>query len=276
MKIALIGSSGYISGFIIERLRREYEIVRIDKIGETDHYLDLEKPEDFDYDILNDTDYAIFPAAISSPEYDKCWNINVTGTKKFISEALKRNNRVIFFSSDAVFGNHPNDEFDEESYTDASTAYGKMKKAVEDEFKDDKNFKAIRLSYVVSLKDKFTKYALSCLKSGEICEVYDPFYRNCITVSDVLDCIEWLIKNWEDYDHAFLNIAGRDLVGREDIIKELNNVFDNGIKYKVVYPGEAFYSCRPVTARMKSLYLQKYNILPDESFSEKVRKEFSK
>ena len=131
MKIALIGSSGYISGFIIERLRREYEIVRIDKIGETDHYLDLEKPEDFDYDILNDTDYAIFPAAISSPdlcekEYDKCWNINVTGTKKFISEALKRNNRVIFFSSDAVFGNHPNDEFDEESYTDASTAYGKM------------------------------------------------------------------------------------------------------------------------------------------------------
>ena len=281
MKIALVGSSGYISGFIIKRLGRENEIVRIDKIGETDQYLDLEKPDDFDYEILNNTDYVIFPAAISSPdlcekEFGMCWNINVTGTKKFISEAIKRNNRIIFFSSDAVFGNHPDDEFDEESYTDASTAYGRMKKAIEDEFKYEKNFKAIRLSYVVSLKDKFTKYALSCIKNGEVCEVYDPFYRNCITVSDVLNCIEWLIKNWEDYDHTFLNIAGRDLIGREDIIKELNKVFDNGIKYKVVYPGEQFYSCRPVTARMKSLYLQEFNILPDESFSEKVRKEFSK
>jgi len=279
MKIALVGSSGYISSFLIERFKKE-EIIKIDKMGDYDYYLDLEEPNSFDYELFNQVDYLIFPAAISSPdlcekEYEKCWRINVTGTKKVISEALNRGCRTLFFSSDAVFGNHPDEAFDEESVTDASTAYGIMKKAIEDEFKDNKNFKAIRLSYVVSAKDKFTKYALNCLKNNEVCEVFDPFFRNCITISDVLNCIEWLIYNWEDYDHTFLNIAGRDLIGREDIVKELNKIFDNGIEYKVVYPGEDFYKCRPETTRMTSLYLLEYGILPDESFSRKIEKEFS-
>lgn len=281
MRIVLVGSSGYISGFIIKRFADNNQIIRIDKNGDTDYYLDLEKADDFDYEVLNGVDQIIFPAAISSPdlcekEYEMCWRINVEGTSAFISNALKKNIRVLFFSSDAVYGDYPDLVFDENSETKASTAYGKMKKEIEDRFKEDSNFKAIRLSYVVSLKDKFTKYALSCLKSGEVCEVFDPFYRNCITINDVLDCIEYLIDNWNSYKPSFLNIAGTDLVGREDIVKELNKVFDNGIKYKVLYPGDDFYNCRPKITRMKSLYLFDCGILPDESFSEKVKKEFSK
>lgn len=279
MKIALVGSSGYISGFIKERLGKEHQIIKIDQTGEIDHFLDLNHAEDFDYDVLNDVDQVIFPAAISSPdlcekEYEMCWKINVEGTGTFIENALNRNIRVLFFSSDAVYGDHPDREFNEGSETNASTAYGKMKKAIEDRFKGDLNFKAIRLSYVVSARDKFTKYALSCREKGEVCEVYDPFYRNCITVSDVVNCIEWLICHWEEYEPSFLNIAGRDLVSREDIVKAINTLSDQKIEYKVVYPGDSFYDCRPKKTFMKSIYLFRYHILEDESFMEKMRKEF--
>ena len=279
MKIALVGSSGYISSFIIERFKNDNEIFKIDRIGDYDEYLDLEKAEEFNYDCLKDIDQVIFTAAISSPdlcekEYEKCWKINVEGSSYFIHKALKTGCRVLFFSSDAVFGNYPDEVFDEKSETRASTAYGKMKKAIEDQFKESKNFKAIRLSYVVSIKDKFTRYCLSCMDKKEICEVYDPFYRNCISVSDVLDCIDYLIHNWKEYEPSFLNIAGKDLVGREDIVKELNKIFDNSIQYTVIRPDDSFYSCRPAIARMNSLYLYKYNILPEESFAQKAEKEF--
>ncbi|MBR5755479.1 MAG: sugar nucleotide-binding protein [Erysipelotrichaceae bacterium] len=278
MKIALVGSSGYISHFIIDRLGKDNEIIRIDRQGDVDHVVDLEKADIFDYDVLNDVGYVIFPAAISSPdlcekEYDTCWRINVEGTSYFIEEALKRGCRTLFFSSDAVFGDHPDEVFDEESETAASTAYGKMKKAVEDRFKDDDNFKAIRLSYVVSRQDKFSRYVLICAEKNEVCEVYDPFCRNCITINDVLTCIEYLINNWEDYPHTFLNIAGKDLVSREDIVKELKDKLNLDLEYKVVYPGNEFYSCRPKITRMTSRYLSEYGILPDESFSEKMEKE---
>ena len=279
MKIGLVGSSGYISGFIIDRFKDKNQIIRIDKNDEADYYLDLENASAFDYDILNDLEYVIFPAAISGPDmcdkqFEMCWEINVEGTSKFIEEALKRGNRVLFFSSDAVFGDDPDTVFDENSETKASTAYGRMKKAVEDRFKDNHNFKAIRLSYVVSAKDKFAKYVLNCLKNDEICEVYDPFNRNCITIGDVITCIDYLINNWDAYEPTFLNIAGKDLISREDIVKELNKIYDNRIRYKVMYPGDDFYKSRYKTTRMTSLYLKKYQILPEESFTEKIKREF--
>ncbi len=280
MRLALVGSSGYISRFIIERLGKDNEIIKIDRQGDVDFSIDLEKADDFDYDILNDVGCVIFPAAISSPdmcekEYEMCWNINVEGTSYFMEKALNKGCRVLFFSSDAVFGDHPDMVFDEESETRASTAYGKMKKAVEDRFKDDKNFKAIRLSYVVSVKDKFSSYVLNCAERKEVCEVYDPFCRNCITISDVLTCIEYLINNWDEYPHTFLNIAGRDLVSREDIVRELKNRLGLELEYKVIYPGDEFYSCRPKITRMQSRYLKENGILPDESFSEKMEKELN-
>lgn len=278
MKIALVGSSGYISSFIIESLGRDNKILRLDRQGDVDFSIDLENASKFDYDILNDIEFVIFPAAISSPdlcekEFDMCWRINVEGTSYFINEAIKRGCKVLFFSSDAVFGDYPDVVFDEESETMASTAYGKMKKAIEDRFKNNVNFKAIRLSYVVSMEDKFSKYVLNCSKKGETCRIYDPFVRNCITISDVLTCIEYLINNWEKYPHKFLNVAGRELVSREDIVKALKEILGLNLKYEIVYPGDDFYNCRPKIAKMKSRYLKEYNILPDESFINKVKRE---
>ena len=204
MNVGVVGSTGYIASRLIKHLNTltEINVMKIGRAADDDLYLDLNLSDAFDEEYFEQIDFLIFAAAISSPdkcknEFEQCWKINVTETQKVIRKALNRKCRVIFLSSDAVFGRNESAIFSEQSETLADTAYGRMKKAVEDEFKDESMFKAIRLSYVVSANDKFTKYCRACIASGEVAEVFHPFYRNCITLSDVIQAIEWLIQNWE-------------------------------------------------------------------------------
>ena len=281
MKTALVGSSGYIAGYILKRFIEEPEIESVLKIGRNDNadvYLDLSEAEKFNYNILNDIDYILFTAAISGPdqcanEYDACWRINVTGTVYFISEAIKHNCRVLFFSSDAVFGDTPCVIYDEESATSAQTPYGKMKKAVEDEFRGNIYFKAIRLSYVASAKDRFITYCLNCIRNNETADIFHPFYRNVITVSDVVDIVTYFVFNWHEYEPTFLNVAGKELVSRVRMADELNRFFGGKLRYTISMPGKDFFENRPQVTQMKSLYMQKYGIISDNTFTEKISKE---
>lgn len=284
LKTALIGSSGYIAQYILRRFAEESEIksvLKIDRDEKADAYLDLSEAEKFDYTALDSIDYVVFTAAISGPdqcakEFDACWKINVAGTSNFIREAIKRNCRVLFFSSDAAFGDIPGKIYDEESSTDAYTPYGKMKKAVEDEFKNDSLFKAIRLSYVASANDKYYTYLLNCIRKNETADIFHPFYRNVTVVSDVADIVAYFALHWDEYKHTFLNVAGKELVSRVRMADELNRFIGGGLKYTISMPGEEFFTNRPRITQMKSLYMNKYGIVEDKSFTEKIAKELKK
>lgn len=281
MKTALVGSSGYIAQFILNRFAEESEIesvLKIDRDEKADAYLNLSEAERFDCAVLNDVDYVVFTAAISGPdqcakEFGACWKINVTGTSYFIREAIKRNCRVLFFSSDAAFGDIPGKIYDEESETKAYTPYGKMKKAVEDEFKADPLFKAIRLSYVASAKDKYYTYLLNCIRKNEVADIFHPFYRNVTVVSDVVDIVTYFALHWNEYKPTFLNVAGMELVSRVRMADELNRFIGGKLKYTISMPGDEFFTNRPRITQMKSLYLNKYGIVEDKSFTEKIAKE---
>ncbi len=281
MKTALVGSSGYIAEFILKRFAEETDIesvLRLDRNHYSDAYLDLQEAESFDYSLLDDIDYVVFTAAISGPDkcaedFDNCWAINVTGTSYFIKEAIKRRCKVLFFSSDAVFGDIAGAIYTEESETKAYTPYGRMKKAVEDEFKGNPFFKAIRLSYVASAKDRFVTYCLNCISNGETADIFHPFYRNVIVVSDVVDVVTYFAKHWDEYEPTFLNVAGKELVSRVRIADELNRHLGGKLKYNVSMPGAEFFTNRPRITQMQSLYMQKYGIIPDNTFTEKIAKE---
>ena len=63
MKVAIVGSSGYIAGFIMEKLKNESSIesiLKIDQSGDADAVLDLQNAEKFDYSVLEEIDYVIF------------------------------------------------------------------------------------------------------------------------------------------------------------------------------------------------------------------------
>lgn len=275
MRTAVVGSSGYIAGYLLKRFKN---VLKIDHTPYADVYLDLTEVERFDYSSLDGVDYVMFTAAISGPdmcanEFEMCWNINVVGTERFIEEAIRHGCKVLFFSSDAVFGDIPGEVYTELSETRAETPYGRMKKAVEDRFKDEPKFKSIRLSYVVSQKDRFVSYCLKCLASGEAADIFHPFYRNCITVSDVANTVDWLTRHWDSFEPGVLNVAGSELVSRVRIADELNRFYDNKLKYVITSPGVDFYKNRPKITQMKSLYLDKYGIIKNESFTEKLEKE---
>lgn len=281
MKIAIVGSSGYIAKHLMKAFTTQIpdcEIVKIDMVGDVDLSLQLTSPEEFEYDKLKGIDYVIFTAAISGPdicanEFEKCWNINVTGTSYFIREAINRNIKVLFFSSDAAFGDIPGHIYDEDSETKAYTAYGKMKKFIEDEFRGSPLFKCIRLSYVASANDKFISYCLNCICNGETADIFHPFYRNCTTVRDVIKAIIWLLNNWNKFNSFVLDVTGTELVSRIRMADELNRYFGNKLKYVVSKPDESFFKNRPQVTQMKSKYLYKLGIVEEQTFTEKFQKE---
>lgn len=282
MKIALVGSGGYIASFLLKKFEEDpnvESILRIDQNENADEVLNLQQPEIFNFDILKEVDLIVFTAAISGPdkcadEFDFCWKINVEGTRYFIREAINRKCKVLFFSSDAVFGDIPGEIYNEESKTEAKTPYGRMKKAIEDEFKQSPFFKCIRLSYVASARDRFVSYCLDCINKNKVAEIFHPFYRNCIVVSDVVNVVCWMALHWDEYKPFVLDVAGKELVSRVRIADEINRLFDNKLKYTIVQPREAFYQNRPRITQMESLYLKEYNIIKDNSFTEKIKIEF--
>ncbi len=281
MKVSLVGDSGYLAKYLFNRFSKEHIIESVIKIGrntDSDLFIDLNYAKDFDYSLLDEIDYVIFTAGISSPdkcanEFDYSWRVNVIGTNHFINEAVRRKCRVVFFSSDAVFGEDSNKIFNEESNTEAKTPYGKMKKAVEDMFYQNKYFKSIRLPYVASAKDKFYNYLFNCISNNTIAEIYHPFYRNVTVVSDVVDTVMYLITQWDTFNHSFLDVAGPELVSRIRMADELNRIVNGKLKYNIVMPDETFFLNRPRITQMESLYLSKYNIINGSSFTEKIFKE---
>jgi len=284
MKVALVGSCGYIASYILNKFSKEKvidSVLKLDVTNNSDSYLNLAEADKFDYTVMNDIDYVVFTAAISSPDrcakdYELCWHINVIGTCYFIKEAIKRNCKVLFFSSDAVFGDIPGVIYDEESNTQAVTAYGKMKKKVEDTFKGENNFKSIRLSYVASSRDRFYTYCIDCVKKGLTANIFHPFYRNVIVVSDVVDVVYYFASHWEEYKPTFLNVAGKELVSRVRMADELNRFIGGKLKYTVCLQGDDFFVNRHRITQMRSLYMQKYKILSDKSYTEKIIKELEK
>lgn len=282
MNIAIVGSSGYIARYLESSMLGRRAAERIYRIGrhEQDHmYLDLSQYIRFDYNQLQMLDFIIFAAAVSSPdqcknEFQKSWNINVTGTEFFIYQALQRNCKVIFLSSDAVFGADIGEAFDEYSETKADSSYGIMKKRIEDTFCQNINFKTVRLSYVVSAEDRFAKYCRECMVRKREAEIFHPFYRNCITVGDVSEIIGWLIKNWKRFKPGCVNAAGTELVSRIRIADEINRLFNGRLNYKIVAPDLGFFSERHEIIQMKSRFIEKYGMVKTANFTEKFAAEW--
>jgi dTDP-4-dehydrorhamnose reductase len=283
MRVAVAGAGGYLGSFLCGKLAEEKKVSQVLKIGrgaDDDCFLDLTEAERFGYEALDGIDIVLFLAAVSGPdqcalEAEKSRLINVTGTELFLREALNRNCRVLFFSSDAVFGDIDGMVYTELSETLGTTAYGRMKKTVEDKFMNNPQFKTLRLAYVVSEEDKFVSYCLKCMRDGKEADVFHPFYRNCITRSEVWQAVSWFLDHWDIYLPGMLNLAGAELVSRVRIADEINRMFGYRLKYTISRPADDFYRNRPMITQMKSLYLREYQILEDMSFTEKLQRELA-
>ncbi len=284
--VFVVGPNGYVAQSAISHLRERGHAVETAGRSGADYALDLAKVADAaktaepDVSYINPGDAVVFTAAISAPdqcarEFDACWRVNVEGTTTIIRAMLERGAKVLFLSSDAVFASAPSAIYDENSEMAPRFPYGKMKAAVERAFEHEAAFKALRLSYVVSASDKFTGYLAKCRQASEAPEVFHPYYRSCISRTDVCRAIAWLVENWDSFPHAKLNLAGTELVSRVRMADEFATVFPDALACNIVRPAPAFYECRPAVTQMRSLYLYRLGIIEERCFTESYAAELT-
>ncbi len=278
-KFIVVGASGYIGRQLYDRCSRLGRCEGTSTTGRTPLLaLDLSDPENFDFSMIEPNDTVMLTAAISAPdvcalEHDRAWATNVSGTAVFIERAMARGARVIFFSSDAVYGEREN-EFDESASTSPSGEYANMKHAIELKFGDQALFKSIRLSYVFSREDKFTKYLVGCDERQERASLFHPFRRAVIHRDDVIDGALALAVKWDSVSENVINFGGPEIVSRIEFAEAIRDNHLGGLRYEVTEPDPSFFENRPRVIAMKSPVLLKLLGRPARDLADAVREEF--
>lgn len=251
----VVGATGYIGRRLLDRAG---PLARgtTSKPGAGLLHLNLDEPGAFDYGRLDAGDTVFITAALSSPdvcerERDRAWNVNVTGTAAFIEKAIHRGARIIFFSSDTVYGEQ-NSPFTEKATSIPAGAYAEMKGSVETLFVTEDNFKSLRLSYVFSREDKFTQYLIDCSSRNIIADVFHPFLRAVVHRDDVISGAISLAERWAEIPDRVINFGGPQIVSRVDYAQALHNVCLPALRFTVTEPDAAFFHNRPRNIAMLS------------------------
>ena len=152
----------------------------------------------------------IYLRALSSPtqvQQDpvKSNEINVFKTSRIIKECLELGKRVIFASSDVVYGNTGNDIASETSALNPFGLYAMQKAKIETIFGDRQNFLALRLSLMVGEGSRLRNMLLN--EKGVL--IPNPVVRNPIGVKCVVGLIEKLVLTeiWDQTQKA-INVGG--------------------------------------------------------------------
>jgi len=278
-KTIIIGASGYIgSGLLIKASVHGLACGTSSAGRDGLIAMSLDSPFDFDYEIICPEDTIILTAAISAPdvcarEFHKAWAINVIGTSEFISQVMARGGRVIFFSSDTVYGERSK-IFDETAETDPSGDYALMKAEVELKFLQNPLFKSIRLSYVFSRNDKLTKYLESCSKCQEEAVLFHPFYRSIIYREDVVEGALALARCWSEFPQNVINFGGPEVLSRVDFAQCLKQTVIPNLQFRVMEPEDEFFKNRPRSISMLSEILPRLLGRPPRTLAEAALFEF--
>jgi len=260
VKAVIVGGWGYIGHTLYQSVSDIYDAVRTtsseSKNDPSAVMLQLEKPDCFNYEIIGESDIVFLTAAISAPDacshdHDRAWAVNVTGTSRFIENVISRGGRIIFFSSDTVYGENT-EETDENSACIPAGEYAAMKYEVERRFTSTDLFKSIRLSYVFSKDDKFTRYLNGCAVRGETAEIFHPFYRAVIHRDDVVAGAIELARRWNEFPGQTVNFGGPQLLSRKDFARILKDEALPGIRYEISEPSADFFENRPRIINMIS------------------------
>ena len=280
-KIFVVGASGYLGSSLFDqaknRVRNVYGTSSSAKEGFL--LLRLEAPADFNYGRLGINDVVLSTAAISAPdicahEHERAWAVNVTGTLGFIQSVINQGARVIFFSSDAVYGEREGG-FDESAACNPIGEYAVMKHEVEQNFAGNSSFKAIRLSYVFSREDKFTCYLAECVRRNEQADLFHPFFRAIVHRDDVVAGALALAEHWDDFPEQIINFGGPQILSRVDFAECLREVHFHDLRYKITEPDADFFKNRPRIIAMTSPVFARLLGRPPHSLREAAQLEFA-
>ena len=279
MATHLVGATGNIGKRVVEKGGDEINV-----ISRFELKLD-QRPLYYNFDAktiggtaIKEGDVVIFAAAISEPsvvsaQFDKAFAVNVESTGEFIQTALGKGCKVLFLSSDAVYGDVETG-FDESHPVNPKGAYAEMKAVVEKRFEGNPNFKVLRLSYNFYKDDRFTTYLRQCAEKGVEAEVFDPLTRAVVHRDDTVDAILSIAANWDNADGQYINCGGPDVLSRQQFTEIVKRVALQDLKFKVTTPPAKFYGDRAAFSEMHSPNLEKILGRPRHTVEQAVELEF--
>ena len=279
MATYLVGATGNIGKRIVEKGGDD-----INAISRFELKLD-QRPLYYNFDAktiggtaIKEGDVIIFAAAISEPsvvsaQFEKALAVNVDSTGEFIETALGKGCKVLFLSSDAVYGDVETG-FDESHPVNPKGAYAEMKAIIEKRFEKNPNFKALRLSYNFYKDDRFTKYLRQCAESGVEAEIFDPLTRAVVHRDDTVDVILSIAADWDKADGQYINCGGPEVMSRQRFTEIVKRVALPTLKFKVTTPPAKFYGDRAKFSEMYSPNLEKILGRKRHTIQEAVELEF--
>ena len=281
MKIIVAGATGYLGRQLFSMASKDQTVLGTSTaISNTMLRLRLDEPNKFEYGVIQEKDVVLLTAAIRAPdvcsrEHDRSWAVNVTGTSSFISRVISRGARVIFFSSDAVYGERA-DAFDESTTCNPSGDYAVMKHEVEGRFLGNTAFKTIRLSYVFSSEDKFTKYLCGCVERMEEAEIFHPFCRAVVHRDDVVQGAIALAQRWDEFPQSAINFGGPNVIARTEFAQTLKDNVLPVLRFRQIEPEPEFFTNRPRVIQMTSPVLASLLGRPAHTLYRAIKIEFNK
>ncbi len=278
-KYIVIGGRGYVGSAIYSKIPGHLIGLRTSSTNASDFIqVRLGSPEDFSSLPISRGDVIFLTAAISAPdicanEHDRAWAVNVIGSINLIIYAIDRGARVVFFSSDTVYGER-DDDFDESAICNPAGEYAVMKRELEQRFDGIPFFKAIRLSYVFSKDDKFTRYLGGCAERSEDAELFHPFYRSIVHRDDVVAGALALAERWDEFPEQIINFGGPQVLSRVDFAQALRDVHFDNLRFSVTEPNAEFFNNRPRVIAMNSPVFGRLLGRPTRTLFEAARIEF--
>ena len=261
-KIIIPGGTGFIGQWLIKSLNGREVIVpsRKEPVSSA-YFFDAMNVNPSALDYVFEGDFVLYLAAKSSPDDagvgdDDMYRVNVIGTRTYIESALSRGAKVVFFSSDTVYGKCSG-SVNELSKPDPFSRYAEMKMEIEREFTQNPNFSVLHLSYVVANNDKFSSYLRRCAINQESVEIFHPFNRTAVSVYDLVEVVNDMINNWKSLPSRIINACGPCLISRLDMVKAFEAGVSGKLTWDVVEPPLDFFKNRPRNIDMRSLYFDK-------------------
>ncbi|MEW6994787.1 sugar nucleotide-binding protein [Colwelliaceae bacterium MEBiC 14330] len=253
----VLGSSGYIGKELYSYLKVKYSGA-VKSAGRKDCDIYVELAEDFSelVNLVSENDIVVFLSSISSPDICKqhpelAQKVNVLSTINLIEKLTVKGVRVIFTSTDIVFGNAKKAVNDNSSLAPFGD-YGEMKANVEKAVVNNKLVKVVRFSYVLGEGDKYTSMMSGVAANKEVLEVFEGFERNVVVLDDVIEGIYQLINKWDSIESAAINFSGTELISRLKITELFNKHVCLNLKYEAVEAPLGFWRARPKTIEIKS------------------------
>ena len=228
---------------------------------------------------LREGDTIIFTAAISEPaivsaQFEKATRVNVESTGEFIQGAIDLGCKVLFLSSDTVYGDVETG-FDESHPINPKGAYAEMKSIVEKRFEGNPNFKSFRCSLNFYKDDRFTQYLKTCAANNVEADIFDPLTRAIVHRDDTVDAILAVANDWSLAEGQYTNCGGPQVLSRAQIAETMKRVALPNLQFKVSRPPSKFYTDRPAFIEMKSPNLKRILGRSPVTFEEAVKIELA-